>query len=117
MSTAVGVGEGNLPYYTTLPEPHYVESGEWRDQALCRDQGNAIFFAQVRRGESQKVIEKKIEVAKSLCFKCPVRLNCLNYAHRNLMRHGIWGGEEFDKITNVKRAEIEKQLEGFISLD
>jgi WhiB family redox-sensing transcriptional regulator len=119
MSMTKERGEGNLPPYTfsnrdvSLIPVHYQEDGAWRDEALCREKGNALFFAQIRRGESQVVIQQKVADAQKLCLRCPVRLNCLNYAIKSLMRHGVWGGVQFDNMSVAERNEVAKQLEGF----
>ena len=31
--------------------------------------------------------------AKSICNRCPVRTQCLNFAIENREAHGIWGGK------------------------
>lgn len=34
----------------------------------------------------------EVQVAKSICYLCPVRDECLDYAIRNEERWGVWGG-------------------------
>jgi len=60
-----------------LPSPH------WRDRAACIGADPDLFFPQ--RGESA-------EPAREICARCPVREACLDYALRNAITHGIWGG-------------------------
>jgi WhiB family redox-sensing transcriptional regulator len=36
-----------------------------------------------------------VELAKSLCHECPVRLQCLAGAHERHEPWGVWGGELF----------------------
>lgn len=55
----------------------------WQEKALCRDQDVTIFFPE--KGESSRA-------AKKICARCPVRIECLNYALRNGERYGVWGG-------------------------
>ena len=33
-----------------------------------------------------------VEVARRICDGCPVREPCLEYALRNRIDHGVWGG-------------------------
>lgn len=117
MSTAVKGGEGDLSPISlvpiNLPSPNYTEAGEWRDHARCREEGNYIFFVDYRRGESRKLIQENFAKACALCNDCSVRLHCLNYAINSRMRHGIWAGVRFDKISDAEIAEVAKQLEGF----
>src|SRR5438067_1814886 len=63
----------------SLPSP----SRHWRDQAACLGADPDLFFPQ--RGESA-------EPAREICARCPVREACLDYALRNAITHGIWGG-------------------------
>jgi WhiB family redox-sensing transcriptional regulator len=60
-----------------LPSPH------WRDRAACIGADPDLFFPQ--RGESA-------EPAREICARCSVREACLDYALRNAITHGIWGG-------------------------
>ncbi len=59
----------------------------WRDQAKCAEPGSDVelddFFPV--RGASQKK-------AKAICLKCPVKVECDNYATRSNSTYGIWGG-------------------------
>jgi WhiB family redox-sensing transcriptional regulator len=60
-----------------------VPSPRWRDGAACLGADPDLFFPQ--RGESA-------ERAREICARCPVRRACLDYALRNAITHGIWGG-------------------------
>jgi WhiB family redox-sensing transcriptional regulator len=33
-----------------------------------------------------------VEVARRICASCPVKEPCLEYALRNRIDHGVWGG-------------------------
>lgn len=55
----------------------------WEDFARCREYDPEIFFPD--KGDSSKE-------AKRICAKCPVRIQCLNYALRYGVRYGVWGG-------------------------
>ena len=58
-------------------------TGEWEDRALCRMVDADIFFA---HGATQEYR------AKVVCKTCPVRGECLAYALRYRVEHGVWGG-------------------------
>lgn len=58
----------------------------WQDEAACQRAGNEIFFADPVPGS------KDIAEAKSLCKACNVRWDCLQFALRNDIRYGVWGG-------------------------
>jgi WhiB family redox-sensing transcriptional regulator len=56
---------------------------EWMGRGNCRDEPPATFFPSDGVG---------VEVARQLCATCPVKAPCLEYALRNRIDHGVWGG-------------------------
>ena len=56
---------------------------EWMGRGNCRDEPPATFFPSDGVG---------VEVARQLCVTCPVKAPCLEYALRNRIDHGVWGG-------------------------
>jgi len=58
-------------------------SGQWEGAAACRGADADLFFAPGATHEQR---------AKSVCRECPVRWECLAYALRNRVEHGVWGG-------------------------
>lgn len=66
-----------------------ASSLEWQREALCASPDNkeAVdwFFS--------KKFEEKYQ-AKNLCFLCPVRQNCLQWALEHRQIWGIWGGKD-----------------------
>ena len=69
-----------------FPQPLYVELGEWRDEALCKNFGNKGFY-------SMSLNSTKLAI--KLCNRCPVRTECYNFAIKNQEKHGVWGGINF----------------------
>lgn len=57
----------------------------WHDRAVCAQTDPELFFP--GKGELSKS-----KTAKQLCFTCPVRLQCLEWALANDERWGVWGG-------------------------
>jgi WhiB family redox-sensing transcriptional regulator len=55
----------------------------WRQRAACRGVEPDIFYP---------VSEDDAEEAKAICFGCPVRGPCLEFALANRERDGVWGG-------------------------
>jgi|TARA_R110002020_G_scaffold106101_2_gene247189 WhiB family redox-sensing transcriptional regulator len=49
-------------------------------KASCREKDNAIFFT------------KKTGQAKQICSTCEVKEECRDYAVRNYIPFGVWGG-------------------------
>jgi hypothetical protein len=58
----------------------------WQDEAACDKIGNEIFFA------DPSCQSKEISEAKTICKRCDVRWDCLQFAVKNDIAHGIWGG-------------------------
>ena len=66
-----------------------LNNEEWREEASCKKIGPKIFFAD---NENSNESKKDVKIAKSICSKCNVRAECLNYALNNKISFGIWGG-------------------------
>jgi WhiB family redox-sensing transcriptional regulator len=56
---------------------------EWQQDAACVQHRDVDFFP--ARGES-------VRDAKAVCASCPVRVDCLDFALRLKVAHGVWGG-------------------------
>lgn len=56
---------------------------EWMQRGTCRAEAPATFFPSDGVG---------VEIARRLCATCPVQAPCLEYALRNRIEHGVWGG-------------------------
>ena len=56
---------------------------EWMARGNCRLEPPSTFFPSDGVG---------VEVAKRICEECPVKAPCLEYALRNRIDHGVWGG-------------------------
>lgn len=67
-------------------------TGDWEDRAQCRGGDGEIFFTP---GASQEFR------AKAVCRSCPVRFECLAYALKHRVEHGVWGG-----LTDRERRKI-----------
>lgn len=57
--------------------------GPWVADALCAQTDPEAFFP----GKGGSVRD-----AKRICFRCPVRVECADYAITNSIEHGVWGG-------------------------
>jgi len=58
-------------------------STEWMADGNCRNEPPATFFPSDGVG---------VEIARRICETCPVKALCLEYALRNRIDHGVWGG-------------------------
>ena len=66
----------------------------WQEEALCAQTDPEAFFPE--KGGSTRD-------AKSVCGRCDVRADCLDYALANDERFGIWGGLSERERRRLKR--------------
>lgn len=87
-------GEVKSPVYRRIPGP-----GRWIEDALCVQIPDAaeLFFPQWGRPDT--AVD-----AKAICLRCPVIADCLEYALRYKIEHGIWGGTSPRQREALRRA-------------
>jgi WhiB family transcriptional regulator, redox-sensing transcriptional regulator len=76
----------------------------WQDRAACRGTNARLFFGP--DGERPQDREVREARAKAICALCPVREQCLDYALRNAVKHGIWGGLSTEERTRERRRRV-----------
>ena len=59
------------------------DENPWKELGACLSSSPELFFSEWR---------DEIERAKAICAKCPVRVQCLDYAMKNREKTGVWGG-------------------------
>lgn len=79
----------------------FQEPTPWMVDAACKDWPTNWWFPQ--RGADT-------ERAKIICFTCPVRLECLNYALGLPNTVGIWGGTSGRERREIGRPTSEKPI-------
>jgi len=45
----------------------------------------------------------EIKQAIAICGTCPFIIQCKDYAVKNKIEHGVWGGESRSRISNIRR--------------
>ncbi|MFI6103770.1 WhiB family transcriptional regulator [Streptomyces sp. NPDC093595] len=60
----------------------------WRNAAACRTEDPDLFFPIGTGGPAML----QTEAAKTVCRRCPVRQQCLEWALENNQDTGVWGG-------------------------
>ena len=60
----------------------------WLEQAVCRSKTELFFPSEEQAGKEYALYRH----AKLICAECPVAKECLDYAVRNQMFFGVWGG-------------------------
>ncbi|MEC3992047.1 WhiB family transcriptional regulator [Actinacidiphila sp. DG2A-62] len=72
---------------------------DWRHRAVCRTEDPELFFPASNAG----IALLQIEEAKSVCRRCPVMDQCLQWALENGQEHGVWGGLSEDERRSMRR--------------
>jgi WhiB family redox-sensing transcriptional regulator len=72
----------------------------WRRNAACNGTHTDLFFPVGEVGEEPV---RQAEEAKVVCFACPVREECLEYALATDQPFGIWGGTTEAERRAIKR--------------
>lgn len=62
--------------------------GDWRAAGACMRADPDLFFPVSATGRALEQIAK----AKAICAGCQVRQQCLDFARKHDVAHGIWGG-------------------------
>ena len=72
---------------TPLPRTT-ISSIDWFQAAACRGMDPSVFHPS--RGQ-----HRELNVALHICndTPCPVRAECLTYAHDESLHHGVYGGQ------------------------
>ena len=67
------------------------------ERGLCRGMDTNVFFPQ----NGHNLLTRP---AKETCNRCPVQLECLEYALDKNIDHGTWGGVSENERRRIRRA-------------
>lgn len=81
---------------------------DWRHRALCRDEDPELFFPVGNSGPALLQIAE----AKTVCERCPVREQCLEFALASGQDAGVWGGLSEDERRSLKRRRARARARG-----
>lgn len=65
---------------------------DWYADGRCRGMSWSVFFGPPNETDTQLIGPGVLHRAQRICFDCPVRAACLEYALRKHIQHGIWAG-------------------------
>lgn len=71
----------------------------WYERAVCRGHPVGTWHPCLR-GET---IENSYRIARAVCHRCPVRLDCLEHALTHGEPYGMWGGTTPDERRAIRR--------------
>ncbi|MEZ5233367.1 MAG: WhiB family transcriptional regulator [Acidimicrobiia bacterium] len=74
---------------------------EWMADGNCAERPPGVFFPSDGVG---------VEIAKRICATCEVKVICLEYALRNRIDHGVWGGtSERERRRILRRRRLDRE--------
>jgi WhiB family redox-sensing transcriptional regulator len=79
-----------------------IETITWMRQGKCRDYPTEMFYP--TQGADYVTAER-------ICWQCPVREECLEYALDNNITYGIWGGESERSRRRLRRIRTAQRRE------
>ncbi|HUR22599.1 MAG TPA: WhiB family transcriptional regulator [Acidimicrobiales bacterium] len=85
--------------------PSTRDDPRWRSDAACRDTNPDLFFPVGTTGEA--VAETRAAI--TLCQRCPVREQCLEFAMATNQRDGIWGGMSEEDRQRMRSAWLARR--------
>ena len=74
----------------------YAEA-DWRSRGACLSVDPELFFPLSSVGPAAGQLTQ----AKSVCTRCPVRAECLDFALATRQVHGVWGGTSEDERRQI----------------
>lgn len=74
----------------------YAEA-DWRSRGACLSVDPELFFPLSSVGPAAGQLDQ----AKSVCARCPVRAECLDFALATRQVHGVWGGTGEDERRRI----------------
>ena len=86
----------------------------WLDRAACQGMDAPLFFGPDQEARPEREIREA--KAKAVCKLCPVLMPCLDYALRNSIRYGIWGGLNGEERARERRRRA-RQADGRVTAD
>lgn len=73
---------------------------DWRHYAACRDEDPDLFFPVSEVGPGAEQVQR----AKTVCARCPVQQECLNYAVEAGLDYGVFGASSSEERREKGRA-------------
>lgn len=84
-----------------LPSLRECGDQSWREKAACYGRDTNDFFPESSGGFSSISVSK----CRLVCYRCKVRKQCLDFAVRNHINHGVWGGMS---VTDRRKISVEQ---------
>jgi WhiB family transcriptional regulator, redox-sensing transcriptional regulator len=90
---------------TTQTSVMSYEQHGWETRGACRHSDPDLFFPVATRGPALRQLAK----AKQVCERCPVRVQCLEYALQSGQSFGVWGGASEEERRLMRRRRLRRR--------
>lgn len=81
---------------------------DWRQRAACIDEDPELFFPVGTTGPALDQLER----AKSVCHRCQVVDECLEWALATNQDAGVWGGMSEEERRSLRRSRGRGRMAG-----
>ena len=97
------------------PERPLQQPRAWHQQAACKGQTHIFFPSDTAEGDqtNYKMIKRRTERAKEICFSCPVQRECFQEAMYSREFYGVWGGSTEKERETIRKRGIFDLKEAF----
>lgn len=82
------------------------KKADWSESAACIGRNPEVFFPEPEMIKSR--VTAMAQAAIAICTECPVREECLRYALKKDVRHGIWGGYTSKQRTVLRKGRAQR---------
>lgn len=89
-----------------------METENWRNLAYCKGRATSEFYPEF----GVKGAIDQVRKTKSFCRRCPVILDCLQYAIDNDEQFGIWGGLTPKERSNMRKPKRNSIIETIVKV-
>jgi WhiB family redox-sensing transcriptional regulator len=83
----------------------YPQQGGWEARGACKHSDPELFFPVAARGPALR----QLASAKKVCERCPVRVQCLEYALQSGQSFGVWGGASEEERRLMRRRQLRRR--------
>lgn len=86
-------------------------TSDWQHRAACRGTADRHLFISDHNTKTTVRHDAEQYVIEEFCQRCPVRIDCLNFALANNEKHGVWGGIGQDILQNRRTKAAARAIE------
>ena len=83
----------------------YPQQVGWEERGACQQSDPELFFPVATRGPALRQLAK----AKEVCERCPVQVQCLEYALQSGQSFGVWGGASEEERRLMRRRRLRRR--------